>query len=518
MKKGLVLGVYESKTPDGVQELTAAGERLNDATNGFIKQTLKKYQIPLGKVETFSGLDVGGYHHIAIAGLGLKDVNKLNLSEQLNEEKENIRIATAIGARAVQDRGANKIYVDGATIPEAAAEGSVLGTYFYKANISTGDKSLPHIELYDNPDSNSWASGEINAESQNWARFLSHAPANLKKPDLLAQEFMDKLCKYDVHIDVRNRDWMAVRRMSASLSIAKSQTCAPPLLVEMGYCGDEPGEIFIGYIGKGSIFDSGGLFLKPYKGMHEYRADMSGAAALAGTMMAIARKRLPINVRCVILLYETMISPMGLKPGDVLRDRNGIHIRVSDPDNDCRVVLTDVLDFTEFYQPALVVNVGSYTKSVSHLLGTAATGAFTSTTGLWSELLRAGLESGDRVWRLPIWQHFKNLNRCHKSVDLDNGTSKTGGDCCQAAAFMNEWVPTEDLCCCPKKVPYIQLDAFGTGLLSQTEEEVEPYYRKDVKMGRPTRLLTQFLFQRACLLTKKQVQPDPCLQLQRKLK
>ncbi|XP_075215373.1 cytosol aminopeptidase-like [Lycorma delicatula] len=503
VRTGLVIGVYDAQTPDGQQELTEAGERLNEHTNGFIRELLKKSPIPLGKAEVFTGLGIQGFQHLAITGLGPKQPNKLNLVEQLNEEKENIRIAMAVGARGVQDRGANRILVDGATIPESAAEGSMLGTYQYKANISTGDKSGPLVELYDHPDTNSWASGEINADAQNWARFLSHAPPNLKKPELFAQELMDKLCKFDVRVDIRNKDWMTLRKMNATISLVKGSSCSPPLLVEIGYCGDDPGVKPIVLVGKGNSFDSGGLFLKPFKGLNEFRADMVGAAAIAGTFMAIARKRLPINVRSAVLLYENLPSPMGLKPGDLVRDKHGVHIRITDPDNDCRVVLSDIITFTDYYSPSMVINVGSFTQSMSDIMGTAASGVFTNTSSLWGELARAGLESGDRVWRMPLWRYFGRLNTAHRGCDIDNASNKYGGDCCQAATFLQEFLPLDNTCCCPEAIPFIHFDNFGTGLISQTEEEIEPYYRKGIKMGRPTRTLIQFLYHRACLLSKK---------------
>ncbi|XP_075234107.1 cytosol aminopeptidase-like [Lycorma delicatula] len=496
---GLVVGVYDGS--DGNQELTEAGERLNEQSNGIIKELVKKQHIPLGRAEVYSGLGILGYNHIAVASVGPRNPNKLNLFEQLNEEKENIRVGMAVGARRVQDEGANRIYVDGVTVPEAAAEGSILGTYQYKANITTGDKYNPTVELYEHADTTSWASGEINAEAQNWARFLSHAPPNLKKPALLANEIMEKLCRYDIRVDLRNREWMALRKMTATLSLIKS-SCDPPILVELSYCGDDPKTKPIVLVGKGNVFDSGGLFLKPYKGIHEFRADMGGAAAIVATMMGVARKRLPLNLRAVVLLYETMPSPMGLKPGDVVKNKHGTHIRISNPDNDCRVVLADVINFTEYYSPSLIIDVGTFTKSIAHSLGLVATGVFTGSTALWNEMQRAGLETGDRVWRMPLWKYFKSLNSMSASVDMDNGTNPKGGDACQAAAFLQEFVPVEAHCCCPTFLPHIHIDCFNTGLLSQTNEEIEPYYRAGIKMGRPTRTLIQFLYHRACLLPK----------------
>lgn len=499
---GLVLGVYDTRDSDGSQQLTEAGERLNESTNGYLKEILKKTHIPLGKAEVFTGLGIQGFAHIAFAGLGPKSPNRLNLVEQLNEEKENIRIAMGAGARGVQDVGANKIMVDGVTLPEAAAEGAILATFIYTANKTTGDKQGPLVELYDHPDTNSWASGEINAESQNWARYLCHAPPNLKKPDMYVHEVMEKLCKFDIRVDIRSRDWMILRKMNAVMAMIK-RSCSPPLLLEVSYCGDDPNEHPITLVGKGNVFDSGGLFLKPYKGMADFRADLSGSAAVLGSILAVARKRLPINIRSAILVYENMPSPLGVKPGDVFVDRSGMSIRLSDPDNDCRVVLADVLNFIDYYSPSLVICVGSFTKSITHAMGTAASGAFTTTNELWSEVQRAGLESGDRFWRMPLWKYFDRMNKSHRTVDIDNASNKTGGDSCQAAAFVQTFVPRDQNCCCPQKLPFIHIDCFGPGLLDQTVEEVEPYYRQGIKMGRPTRGLIQFLYHRACLLPKK---------------
>lgn len=501
MVNGLVLGVYDKIDGECEQEFSIAGERLSESTNGMLKELLRKRYVPLGKAELYSGLGICGMQHVAFASVGTKNPNKLNFAQQLNDEKENIRVAMAVGARLLQDHGANKIFVDGCTVPEAAAEGAILATYKYKSNLTCGDKTQPQVLLYEHPDTTSWASGEINAEAQNYARFLSHAPPNLKLPVELSNEIMDRLCKFDIKVDIRHRDWMYLRRMTSTLALTKG-SCKSPLLVEIGYCGDDPTVRPIVMVGKGNICDSGGMFIKPYKGLHEFRADMAGAAAICGTIMGVARKRLPINVRGALILYQNMPSPMGLKPGDIVRDKNGMHIRVSNPDNDCRVVLSDIISFTEYYNPSMIIGVGTFTSATGYAFGLGATATFAADNQLWNELQRAGLESGDRLWRLPFWNHFGKLNTKYSDVDMDNGTDAKGSDICQAAAFLKKFVPLEQHCCCPAQVPYIHIDCFNTGLLSQNEEEIEPYYRRGYKMGRPTRALIQFLYQRACLLPR----------------
>lgn len=104
-----------------------------------------------------------------------------------------------------------------------------------------------------------------------------------------------------------------------------------------------------------------------------------------------------------------MPSPTGIKPGDVIKNKQGLHIRLSDPDNDCRVVLSDIVHYAAHFKPSLIIDVGTFTKSSSDAMGTAATAAFTPSVGIWNELQRAGLESGDRFWRFPLWKYYYKL-------------------------------------------------------------------------------------------------------------
>ncbi|RZF35723.1 hypothetical protein LSTR_LSTR009591 [Laodelphax striatellus] len=498
---GLVIGVYESNDKESQQEFTEAGRKIDESSNGVLRELLNKQPIPLGKAQVYSHLGIEGFTHIALAGVGPRNANRLNHTEQLNEERENIRLAAALGVRKIQNRGAGKISVEGFTEPEASAEGSILAAYDYNANLSV-DVSPPVISPYEVSDTNSWASGEINAECQNWARHLSHAPANLKLPEMYAEEICEKLTRYDIRVDIRKKDWIRSRNMRACLEAAKS-SCHGPILLELSYCGAAAEDGMVAFVGKGNIFDSGALFIKPCKGMYQFRADMAGAAAICAAFQGIARKRIPINIRAAILLYMNMPSPMGLKPGDILQNRNSKYMRASDPDNDCRLVLSEIVDYVGTYVPDIIVGVGTFTRSISDTLGISATGLFTKSYPLFTEFHRAGLESGDRIWRMPLWKHFAELNTKYPDVDLDNRTAKSGGDPSQAAAFLTESLPLDLTCCCPTVRPYVHLDCFGTGLLCQTENEAEPYYRKGVKMGRPTRLLIQFLYHRACLLPKK---------------
>lgn len=162
-------------------------------------------------------------------------------------------------------------------------------------------------------------------------------------------------------------------------------------------------------VGKGLTFDSGGISLKPGEAMDEMKYDMGGAAGVLGTMKAICEMKLPINVVGVLAGCENMPSGNAYRPGDILTTMSGQTVEVLNTDAEGRLVLCDVLTYVERFDPELVVDTATLTGACVIALGKHASGLFSAHNPLASELLNAGEQSGDRAWRLPIWDEYQEM-------------------------------------------------------------------------------------------------------------
>lgn len=238
----------------------------------------------------------------------------------IDEDRENVRTAAAIGALKLAKNGCQCICVDGMGFAEQAAEGSALAIWRYQENKARKYwKVIPQLELFEDPDQDSWQRGLFKAESQNFVRKLCDAPANLMTPLHLAQIAVNELCPCGIKVEVHDKDWIENRKMDLFLTVAKG-SCAAPLFVEMNYCGGTPDQKPILLVGKGITFDSGGLCLMTCKDMRTHRADMAGAAMVISTLRACSALSLPVNVVGLCPLCENMPSGMAMKVGKIMHN------------------------------------------------------------------------------------------------------------------------------------------------------------------------------------------------------
>lgn len=484
--KGLIIGLYEDEGKTG-PKFTPTGEKINDRNNGKLREAICAAKISgrLGRGMIFTNIDPE-FPSIAIVGLGLEGVG-FNELEMIDEGMENVRAAAGIGARSLQGIGTTDIAVDGMDYAEQAAEGATLAIWVYQDLKNKKLKiTMPKLTLYDSPDSDGWTRGVFKADAQNLARRLSDAPANCMTPTLFAQAAVDALCPCGITVEVRTMDWIEANHLNSFLMIAKG-SCEPPVLLEMSYCGASPEDKQILFVGKGITYNSGGLNIRRCSDQHEYRGCMSGAAALVGMMRSIAALSLPINVTCVVPLCENMPSGMACKPGDVVTMLNGSSMAVRNLDKAGVCVMADPLLYgQQTYKPRLVVDIGTLGRGAQKAFGGGASAVFSNSHYVWKQLQKAGSMTGDRVWRLPLWQYYRRQVTDEISYDLTNDGRGIASSCL-AAAILHEMVPCSD---------WAHIDTRGSGLL--TLYGLVPYLTGKRMTGRPTRTLVQFLYQLAC--------------------
>ncbi|XP_014261614.1 cytosol aminopeptidase-like [Cimex lectularius] len=484
-KRGLVLGAYNT-CEEGKYELTKYGKVFDAKVEGRISALLNNSGIDLGNARVFNGLDE--FYGVAVAGLGHKEAG-MNSKECLNECKENIRIASAVGARALQKQTIENIMVEGFTNEEAAAEGAILGLWRFQEFRNEEERDVrPKVALYgEGACADNWSRGVVKARAQNLARRLSDLPANILTPREFVKAALYYLCPCGVNVQVRDYKWILKNGMNAFFNMAKG-SCSHPYFLELSYCGGGENDKPVVLVGKGTTYNSGGICLKECERMSEMRGDCAGASTIIGTMKAAAQFSYPMNIVGLIPLFENMPSGNAVKPGDIVLALSDQTIMVENTDNEGRVALADALVYANKFSPCLTVSIATLTKSIRSALGSGASGAYSTDDTIYEELRSAGADTGDRAVRLPLWDHYDRRNKYHIGVDMHNvgymGEVKDG-ETALGAAFLNEFAP--------KCAEFLHLDITGVGLL--TTGKVIPYYREGYMTGRPTRTVIQFLKQ-----------------------
>lgn len=482
--KGLVLGVYFNEYVKGEQAiLTASAQKYDEKTGGKLWKVLKLSPIPkLGEYRLFYDLDPD-FAYVAVAGLGSECLT-FNVTEQLDESKEAIRIAAGVGARSLQPLKPRQIHVESFGNAEAAAEGANLANWQfteYKSIDYNRKIPLPSLHLHDDCDFVGWKIGAMKAEAQNLARYLQEMPANILNPTCFAKIAVDLLCELDINVEVRTQGWAASREMGGFVAIGKSSV-QPPLYVEISYYGAGESSRPIVLIGKGVTFDSGSIHLKSPEVLRYMKGDMAGSACVLAVTRAAARLKLPINIRGILPLCELMPSGKSPKFGDVVTSANdkSIHIRL--PSGEGRLLIADSLVYARNYWPKFIVDIGTMSKELLHTLGGAACGFYTNSEELMSYAQSASVQTGDRIWRMPLWKFYEQRVLNCDTADVANTGHSKYGDSPNCAAFLKQFI-------CDTK--WMHFDTYNVAYSKGREF---PYLGRGMT-GRPTRTVIELLCQ-----------------------
>ncbi len=279
--------------------------------------------------------------------------------------------------------------------------------------------------------------GAQQAEAANRVREWQWRPANQLTPATFADEAASLARESGLEAEVLDGDHLKGLRMGALLGVAQGSREAPRVLV-LRYRAD-PQAPTLGLVGKGITFDAGGISLKPPALMHRMKADMSGAAAVAGAMSLIGRWRPPVNVLAVMLLTENLPGGGALKPGDCLTALGGQTIEVTNTDAEGRLVLADGLGYAAHLGATHLVSVATLTGAVEIALGHPVTAAMTNDPALLERVRHAGRLAGERVWELPM---FPEYDVCLDSdvADMVNAAESRAAGTINGAVFLREFV------------------------------------------------------------------------------
>ena len=290
------------------------------------------------------------------------------------------------------------------------------------------------------------------------ARDLVNEPPNVLSPKEFASR-AEALSKVGVEVEILNEKAMEKLGMRALLAVGQGSERESRVAV-MRWNGGKASDQPIAFVGKGVVFDSGGISLKPGSGMEDMKGDMAGAACVVGLMHALASRKAKANVVAAIGLVENMPDGNAQRPGDIVTTMSGQTIEIINTDAEGRLVLADVLWYVQDrFKPKFIVNLATLTGAILVALAQEYAGLFSNNDELAGRLTAAGQETGERVWRMPIGPEFDKMIES-KFADMKNSAGRFGGSS-TAAALLQRFV---------NDVPWAHLDIAGTAMGSPQSE------------------------------------------------
>jgi leucyl aminopeptidase len=362
-------------------------------------------------------------------------------------------------------------------------EGIIFGNYSfnkYKAD-TKGSKALNVFFYADNQKKLNQAisTASIVMEGVNFTKELQNEPASVLTPAILAKRISTSLPKYGIKVTVLNEKEIKKRKMGGLLAVGMGSENLPRFIImEYKAVGKNKKMKKVALVGKGVTFDSGGISIKPAANMGEMKADMSGAAVVAGTILAAAKAKLPINLLGIIPSAENMVSGASMRPGDIVVTSSGKSIEVDNTDAEGRMILADALDYASKQKPDVIIDLATLTGACVVALGEFVAGLFTKDEKLANELYQKGLNTYDRLWRLPMWDDYNDLIKSDVA-DVKNVGGRWGG-AITAAKFLEKFVDG--------KIPWAHLDIAGPAMANSFNN-----YTKKYMTGFGVRLLFDYL-------------------------
>ena len=440
------------------EDLSSSSSEVNVAAGDVLQRaiTIGDADAKLGKITTM----VGSGNITRIMSVGCGDRASFNLEAQLSVTgavsralaSSKVKNAIVVGDPIADDKDALAQFL------EFLGRDMAMACYHYTATLGTPKPGPTFSKLTAAVDGISVAKakqslsvGATIGNGANLTRELVNLPGNVCTPSYLAKEGRALGRKYDkLSVSVLDEKKMASMGMGSLLSVGNGSD-EPSKLIVMKYEGGPAKQAPYCLVGKGITFDTGGISLKPAKGMESMKFDMGGAGSVFGVMQTVAELGLKINVIGVVAAAENMPSGCATKPGDVVTSMSGKTIEILNTDAEGRLVLCDALTYVERFKPEEVVDIATLTGAIIVSLGHEASGLFANDDGLAESLTAAGLASGDEAWRLPINKRYdRQLNS--KYADMQNIGAGTAGSI-TAACFLARFA---------EKYKWAHLDIAGT--------------------------------------------------------
>lgn len=309
------------------------------------------------------------------------------------------------------------------------------------------------------------------------ARDLVNEPANVLGPIEFAERARD-LENVGVEVEILDAEQITDLKMGALLAVAQGSVRPARVAIMQWHGGKSKRTKPLAFVGKGVVFDTGGISIKPSSGMEDMKGDMGGAACVVGLMHALAERKANVNVIGIIGLVENMPSGSAMRPGDIVTSYSGQTVEVLNTDAEGRLVLGDLISYVEErFKPRLIIDLATLTGAIMVALGKEYAGLFVNDDKLADDLLAASSTTGEKVWRMPLDKAYDKMIES-KNADIKNLGGRWAG-ACTAAAFLKSFV---------KDTPWAHIDLAGTAM-DAPKSDINPSWGS----GWGVRLLDRFV-------------------------
>ena len=464
-------GVWVVGAADGPALLPAA-QRADKASGGAIGRALA--------VSRFTGKPGQVLEILAPAGLKASRLLVVGLGKPEGFDANGAEAAAAAAVGRLSGTTETQIAfeidapkggkVRGAKLAAHLALGARLRTYAFNQyrtkDLAEHESKLKKVTVFTaDPDAakKAWRPCEAVADGIFLARDLVNEPPNVLFPVEFARR-AKTLAKLGLKVEVLGEDQMKKLGMGALLGVGQGSERASQLVVLQWNGAKKKTAAPVAFVGKGVCFDSGGLSLKPGASMMGMKGDMGGAAAVVGTMRALAARKARVNAVGVIGLVENMPDGKAQRPDDVVKSMSGQTIEVLNTDAEGRLVLADALWYAQTrFKPKFVIDLATLTGAILIALGAEHAGLFSNDDKLSARLAEAGKDVGEPVWRLPLGKAYDKLLRS-KIADMKNIGGATAGSI-TAAQFLQRFV---------EKTPWVHLDIAGVAWQDSEQKPLIP--------------------------------------------
>jgi leucyl aminopeptidase len=406
-----------------------------------------------GQVTVFPAPDGVASGRIIVAGIGAAEHFHNGLLEQAAGAA--IRAGHAAGAKSFAM--ASGIQLKGISETEyhlLAGRGACWGTYdFSTFKSGTKKKATPSLTFCGSAKNRAAVK---HAEAQGTSLLstadLANLPGNEAPPAKIAQWARAMAKETGLSCQVLGKAELTKKGCGGILSVARGSAEDPKMII-LKHTGTDKKAKPIVLVGKTVTFDSGGISLKPGKGMGWMRYDKCGGMAVLTAMQMIARMNIKVPVVGILGAAENMPGSQATRPGDIIRAYNGKTIEVLNTDAEGRLVLADALGLAADMKPQAIVDLATLTGAVIVALGSAASAVLGSDDKLVKNLIDAGVVAGERLWQLPLYKDYSDDMKSD-FADLSNLCKSGGAGTATAAAFLKEFVP--------EGIPWAHIDIAGT--------------------------------------------------------
>lgn len=465
------------------QELEGPAKELDRRLGGALARALSRGAVR-GSEDEVTAFPVGaeGGPDVYVVGTGKGDAPE--------DVPERLRRAAGRATRAARgDRMRSLAFLlpepagEDPEAVQAVAEGLTLGDWSFEElrSPSPEDPRPERLErtLLQVPRANgrlegACALGSRVADAQNFTRELVTEPGNVATPSALAARAAEVAEELGLECRIMGRAELKAEGFGALLAVARG-SAEEPKFIHLEYRGaDEDPWVLVG---KGVTFDAGGISIKPAQGMEDMKYDMAGAGAVLGAIRAAATIGIPRHVVTLVPTTENLPSGTAVKPADVIRGLSRKSIEVVNTDAEGRLILSDALTYAGRLGPRAVVDLATLTGGCVVALGHHAAGLMSPDEELVSRIERSGRRTGERVWRLPLWEPYRR-QLDSEIADIKN-TGGREGSAVTAGCFLQEFVGG---------FPWAHLDIAGTAWADE-----EKGYQPKGATGFGVRLLVDWL-------------------------